>query len=73
VPFRDIAGAVGRRLNVPGVSKAPEEAAGHFGWFAPFAALDAPASSKWTQKQLGWRSRQPGLSSDRDRPSCFDI
>ena len=71
VPFRDIAGVIGRRLNVPVVSKAPEEAAKHFGWFAQFAAIDAPASSKWTQKQLGWRPQQPGLLPDIDGPSYF--
>ncbi len=72
VPFRDIAGVIGRRLNVPVVSKAPEEAANHFGWFAQFAALDAAASSKWTRQQLGWQPKQPGLIPDIDRPSYFE-
>jgi nucleoside-diphosphate-sugar epimerase len=71
VPFREIAGVIGHRLNVPVVSKVPEEAASHFGWFAQFAALDAPASSKWTQEQLGWEPKQPGLILDIDRPSYF--
>jgi nucleoside-diphosphate-sugar epimerase len=71
VPFRDIAGVIGRRLNVPVVSKAPEEATNHFGWFAHFAALDNPASSKRTQEQLGWRPKQLGLIPDLDRPSYF--
>jgi nucleoside-diphosphate-sugar epimerase len=72
VPFRDIAGVIGRRLNLPIVAKSPEEAADHFGWFAHFAAIDAPASSQRTQELLGWRPKQPGLIPDLDRPRYFE-
>ena len=71
VPFREIAGVIGRRLNVPFVSKTPEEAAQHFGWFAHFAAMDNPASSAKTQEQMGWRPTRPGLISDLDHPRYF--
>ena len=72
VPMRDIAAVIGRRLNVPVVSKAPEEAADHLGWFAHFAALDNPSSSQRTRELLGWQPNQPGLIPDLDRPSYFN-
>ncbi len=53
VPFRQIAEVIGRRLNVPVVSIAPEEAAKHFDWLAHFVSTDCPASSAQTQQQLG--------------------
>ena len=71
IPFREIAEVIGKRLNVPVVSQSPHEAANHFGWFAHFAAIDCPASSKLTQQQLGWRPKQPGLISDIDREVYF--
>jgi nucleoside-diphosphate-sugar epimerase len=72
VPFRKIAEVIGRRLNVPVVSKAPEEAVKHFGWFTQFAAADAPVSSAITRECLGWRPTQPDLIADIDRPRYFE-
>jgi nucleoside-diphosphate-sugar epimerase len=64
VPVRDIAEVIGKDLKVPVVALSPKEAAGHFGWLAPFAAWDMPASSEQTQKRLGWRPTGPGLIAD---------
>lgn len=72
VPFREIAGVIGRRLNVPVISKLPEEAADHFGWFAHFAGMNNPASSEQTRRLLGWQPKQPGLIADIDRPRYFE-
>ncbi|MFE0757683.1 SDR family oxidoreductase [Inquilinus sp. NPDC058860] len=71
VPFRDIAGVIGRRLGVPVVGKSAEEAADHFGWFAMFAGMDVPTSSERTRTLLGWAPEQPGLIADIDRPAYF--
>jgi nucleoside-diphosphate-sugar epimerase len=71
VPFKAIAEVIGRRLNIPVVSKSSEEAAGHFGWFAMFAGIDAPTSSARTQSLLGWQPEQPGLIADIDHPAYF--
>jgi nucleoside-diphosphate-sugar epimerase len=73
IAFREIADVIGRRLNIPVVAKSPEEAANHFGWFARFAGLDCPASSKLTQERLGWHPVQPGLIRDLDHERYFKI
>jgi nucleoside-diphosphate-sugar epimerase len=66
VPLRDIAGVIGRRLNVSVVAKSREEAADHFGWIGLFVGLDCLASSVQTQERLGWRPTQPLLIPDID-------
>ena len=64
VPMRDIAEAIGRRLELLVKSVTPEEAPAYFGWLANFAALDLPASSEQTRKRLGWQPTGPGLIAD---------
>jgi nucleoside-diphosphate-sugar epimerase len=71
VPAREIAEVIGRRLNVPVVSKSREDMADHFGWIGQFFAMDGPASSEWTQKRLNWQPKEPGLLADLDQPHYF--
>ena len=73
ITLRDIAEAIGRGLNIPVVSKSPQEAANHFGWFTSFVALDCPASSAKTRAQLGWSPVQTGLISDMTHGRYFSI
>lgn len=71
VPLRAVAEVIGRRLGVPAVSVAAEDAAGHFGWLAGPVAADAPASSALTRELLGWRPARPGLIDDLDEGHYF--
>lgn len=67
VPLRAIAETIGRRLNLPVQSITPDEAATFFGWLAPFAGFDMPASSEQTQRKLEWVPTQPSLLADLDQ------
>ncbi len=64
LPVRDIAEVIGQGLKVPVVALSPEEALGHFGWLAPFAGWDLPASSEQTKARLGWQPTGPGMIAD---------
>lgn len=66
IPMPEIAQAIGRRVNVPVVSKTAEGAEAHFGWMTSFAAMDCPASSERTRRLLGWQPVGPGLIADLD-------
>lgn len=55
VTTRDIAEAIGRKLNIPVVSVPAEEVDAHFGWISRFFSIDLPASSALTQQRLNWQ------------------
>jgi nucleoside-diphosphate-sugar epimerase len=71
VPVREIADVIGRHLDLPVVSIAPDDAAEHFAWMAGFLAADSPASSAITQELLGWHPTQPGLIADLEQGHYF--
>ncbi|MGW2617588.1 SDR family oxidoreductase [Streptomyces sp. NPDC001500] len=71
VPTREIAQAIGRGLDVPVTSIAPQDAQKHFGWIGRFFAMDIPASSTRTQELLGWAPSGPSLIQDLDAGSYF--
>jgi nucleoside-diphosphate-sugar epimerase len=71
VPVRAIAETIGRHLDLPVASIAPEDAGEHFGWLGPFLALDVQASSALTRELLGWQPTHPGLIDDLDEGHYF--
>ncbi len=70
VPIRDVAEVIGRHLDIPVVSFAPEDAE-HFSFLGHFIGLDSPASSTLTRELLGWQPTQPGLIEDLDQGHYF--
>ena len=71
IPFREIAEVIGRRLNIPVVSKSPEEAKKHFGFIAPAVPLDNPTSSKLTRERLSWNPTHMRLLADLEQTDFF--
>lgn len=67
VSLRDIAQALGRRLQLPVRSIAKEDTQAFFGWLAMFVGYDVPASSLKTRQQLGWQPEGPGLIADLEQ------
>jgi nucleoside-diphosphate-sugar epimerase len=71
VPFREIAGVIGRQLNIPVVSVSGDDVKAHFGWFEHFAQINAPSSSAKTRQSLGWQPTETGLLDDLDSATYF--
>jgi len=71
VAVRSIAEAIGRHLDLPVASIAPEDAGEHFGWLGTFLAIDTRASSQLTRRLLGWQPTRPGLADDLDQGHYF--
>jgi len=71
IQFRDIAAVIGRHLEVPATSIAPDDAAEQFGWMAGLLGVDSPASSVLTRELLGWQPTHAGLIADLDEGHYF--
>jgi nucleoside-diphosphate-sugar epimerase len=64
ITVKAIAEAIGKQLDLPVRSIAPDAAAEHFGWFGQMAGIDCPTSSNWTKEQLNWQPTQSTLLAD---------
>jgi nucleoside-diphosphate-sugar epimerase len=72
VPFRDIAGVIGSRLNLPVESVEPQDAGEHFGFLGALVGLDNPTSNELTRELLGWEPTHVGLLDDLTHGHYFD-
>src|SRR6201996_624424 len=68
VPVREIAGTIGRHLNLPARARPADE---YPGMLAPLLSTDMPASSTITQELLSWKPTHPGLIEDLDQGHYF--
>jgi nucleoside-diphosphate-sugar epimerase len=64
VALRDVAEAIGHKLDLPVTSITAEQAADHFGVLAGFLDIDMPASNALTRELLSWQPSGPGLIAD---------
>ncbi|WDF55734.1 SDR family oxidoreductase [Mucilaginibacter sp. KACC 22063] len=71
IPFREIAEAIGKGLQLPVESKSGEEAAAHFGWFLHYASFNCPSSSEKTRAALNWEPKGPSLMADLEAGHYF--
>ncbi len=71
VPFREIAEVIGRKLDLPTKGITGDQVAEHFGFLAPFAALDDATSSELTRKILDWQPEHQGLLADLESGHYF--
>lgn len=71
VQTRDIAGVIGRHLELPVTAISPGEADGHFGWIGRFFSMDVLASSTLTRERMGWQPTHPALIPDLEEGHYF--
>lgn len=64
VRTRDIAAALGRALDLPVASIAPDDAVAHFGFVGMFFGMPMAASSAITRERFGWAPTGPTLLED---------
>ncbi|MFF4754114.1 SDR family oxidoreductase [Streptomyces sp. NPDC002514] len=70
IPLREIAEAIGRRLDLPAVSIPADRAADHFKNF-PFVTMDVTLPNAETRELLDWEPAHPGLIADLEGDHYF--
>jgi nucleoside-diphosphate-sugar epimerase len=75
IPFRDIAEAIGSRLDLPAVSVPMDVLMlpGYFGQFTNLVTGSYPATSLITRQTLGWEPLHPNLFADLDNGHYFPV
>jgi len=68
IPFRDIAEAIARKLDIAAESLTPDS----FSYLSPFVALDNPVSSDLTRQLLSWQPTRPTLAEEIDKGFYFE-
>jgi nucleoside-diphosphate-sugar epimerase len=71
VPFREIAEAMGRHLDVPTASVSEVDAIEHFAPLGHFVGMDSPASAAITRELLGWEPTGPSLIEDLEEDHYY--
>jgi nucleoside-diphosphate-sugar epimerase len=73
IRFREIAEAIGSRLDLPAVSIPADVLMlpAYFGFLANLVTLNLPASNAITRQALGWQPAQPSLLADLDNGHYF--
>lgn len=73
IPIREIARAIGGRLNLPATSVPVDVLMlpGYFGSLTNLVTLDLPATSLITRQTLGWEPTGPNLLADLDNGHYF--
>jgi nucleoside-diphosphate-sugar epimerase len=71
VPFREIAEAMGRQLDITATSVAPADAVEHFAHLGHFVSVDSPATAVVTRDLLGWEPTGPSLLEDLEQDHYY--
>ncbi len=71
IAVREIAEVIGRHLNVPVVSKTPQEANELLGFIGWALGMDGSATYLKTREALGWQPKEIGLITDLDNGTYF--
>ena len=71
IPFKDIAAAIGRHLDLPVAAATPQQVSKRFSFLASFVGVDNPTSSALTTERLGWKPTEISLLDDLEHGTYF--